>query len=88
MNVSLSPELTRLVHKRVASGRYGSATEVVRAALRLLEEQEEIHRLQLDELRKQVAVGLEQLGRGEGRRIDAAAAARIKARGRKRLQAQ
>ena len=37
LNVSLTPELARLVADRVASGRYGSASEVVRAALRLLE---------------------------------------------------
>jgi antitoxin ParD1/3/4 len=40
MNVSLTPELERSVPKRVASGRYGSASEVVRAALRLLEKEE------------------------------------------------
>ena len=38
MNVSLTPELAAFVQGRVASGRYGSASEVVRAALRLLEE--------------------------------------------------
>ncbi len=44
-NVSLTPELERFVAGRVASGRYRSASEVVRAALRLLEkeEREEIH---------------------------------------------
>lgn len=41
LNVSLTPELVGLVTARVASGRYGSASEVVRAALRLLERQEE-----------------------------------------------
>jgi antitoxin ParD1/3/4 len=40
MNVSLTPELAAFVQDRVASGRYGSASEVVRAALRLLEEDE------------------------------------------------
>ena len=40
MNVSLTPELAAFVQGRVASGRYGSASEVVRAALRLLEEDE------------------------------------------------
>jgi putative addiction module CopG family antidote len=40
MNVSLTPELERSVAERVASGRYRSASEVVRAALRLLEKEE------------------------------------------------
>lgn len=40
MNVSLTPELERFVAEKVASGRYRSASEVVRAALRLLEREE------------------------------------------------
>jgi putative addiction module CopG family antidote len=40
MNVSLAPELERFVAERVASGLYRSASEVVRAALRLLEKEE------------------------------------------------
>ena len=40
MNVSLTPELERSVAERVASGRYRSASEVVRAASRLLEKEE------------------------------------------------
>ena len=45
MNVSLTPELELAVAERVASGRYRTASEVVRAALRLLEkeEKEELH---------------------------------------------
>jgi antitoxin ParD1/3/4 len=39
-NVSLTPELEEFVDSKVASGRYRSASEVVRAALRLLEERE------------------------------------------------
>lgn len=40
LNVSLTPELERFIAERVASGRYQTASEVVRAALRLLEQSE------------------------------------------------
>ncbi len=41
MNVSLTPQLDKFVVKKVASGRYTSASEVVREALRLMEERDE-----------------------------------------------
>jgi antitoxin ParD1/3/4 len=40
--VSLTPELERFVDAKVESGRYNNASEVVREALRLLKEQDEI----------------------------------------------
>src|SRR5215471_18798099 len=49
MSVSLTPELERFIGERVASGCYGSASEVCRAALRLLKK-EERHRLLVKEL--------------------------------------
>lgn len=39
-NVSLTPEIEAFIAGRVASGRFRSGSEVVRAALRLLEEDE------------------------------------------------
>lgn len=39
-SVSLTPELTGYVAAQVASGRYRTASEVVRAALRLLQQTE------------------------------------------------
>ena len=42
MNVSLTPELETLVNEKVKSGDYNSASEVVREALRLLKEQDEL----------------------------------------------
>jgi antitoxin ParD1/3/4 len=41
MNVSLTPELEKYVQSKVESGRYTSASEVVREALRLLEQKEQ-----------------------------------------------
>jgi len=40
LNVSLTPELMAFIAAQVGSGRYGSASEVVRTSLRLLEEKE------------------------------------------------
>ena len=62
MNVSLTPELERLVNDKVATGLYTSASEVVREALRLLKEQDEIRAMTLRELKRDIAAGLDQIG--------------------------
>jgi antitoxin ParD1/3/4 len=85
MNVSLTPQLEKLVSRRVASGRYGSASEVIREALRLLEQREQAQRVELDRLRAAVAVGLQELSQGRRVPFDDAAVARIKAEGRRRV---
>ena len=64
MNVSLPPELEAFIQERVRSGRYTSASEVVREALRLLEDHDELRRGRLAELRTQVAAGLDALEQG------------------------
>jgi antitoxin ParD1/3/4 len=65
MNVSLTPELEQFVHQKVESGRYLSASEVVREALRLLEERDRLRELRLETLRREIAVGIRQSDRGE-----------------------
>ncbi len=40
LNVSLTPELTAFIAAQVETGRYQSASDVVREALRLLEQQD------------------------------------------------
>ncbi|MGA3091687.1 MAG: type II toxin-antitoxin system ParD family antitoxin [Terriglobales bacterium] len=47
MNVSLTAELEKFVSAKVESGRYNSASEVVREALRLLEEHDQARSVQL-----------------------------------------
>ncbi|HKI14654.1 MAG TPA: type II toxin-antitoxin system ParD family antitoxin [Roseiarcus sp.] len=80
MNVSLTPKLEEVVAEKVASGRYASASEVVREALRLLSERD-----QLNQLRQEVRLGIEQLDRGRSKPFDARALDRIKRNGRGRL---
>jgi antitoxin ParD1/3/4 len=58
MNVSLTPELEKLVARKVKSGRYQTASEVVREALRVLEERDQVTMLRLTELRREVQKGL------------------------------
>jgi len=65
MNVSLTPELEQYVHSKIKSGRYLSASEVVREALRLLEERDQLKTIRLETLRKEIMVGIEQSDRGE-----------------------
>ena len=66
MNIHLTPELEALVQKKVKSGRYNSASEVVREALRLFEERDRIRELKIQELRKKINEGWASLERGEG----------------------
>lgn len=91
MNVSLTPTLENLVQQKVATGLYNSASEVIREALRLLEERDELRKVKLGALRKDISVGLDQLERGEVSEYDDRSldtlAADVKARGRKRLAA-
>jgi antitoxin ParD1/3/4 len=67
MNVSLTPELEKLVTAKVKSGLYHTASEVIREGLRLLEERDRLYQARLVELRREVRQGLDQLDRGEGK---------------------
>ena len=58
MNVSLTPELEKLVNQKVKTGRYQTASEVVREALRALEERDQVAAMRLHELRKEIQKGL------------------------------
>lgn len=51
MNVSLTPRLVDYVHQKVEAGLYGSSSEVIRAALRLMEERDRQREAALNALR-------------------------------------
>ncbi len=82
MNVSLTPKLEKLVSQKVKSGLYNSASEVVREALRLLDERDKVREMRLEELRHEIAIGLEQIDRGE---VAPFSADEIKRKGRELL---
>lgn len=70
MNVSLPPELEARVRQRVESGMYGSASEVIREALRLFEAYEQVKTTKLDSLRQEISKGLDDIKNGRAREID------------------
>jgi len=59
MNINLTPQLEDLVRQKVASGLYTSASEVVREALRLMDEKDRLLGAKLDQLRQDIREGLE-----------------------------
>jgi antitoxin ParD1/3/4 len=82
MNVSLTPELEKLINRKVSSGMYHSASEVIREALRLWKEQEALKQIHHQGLRREIMVGLDQIKKGQVAPLNMDA---IKAKGRKIL---
>ena len=60
MNIHLTPELQSLIRRKLATGRYSSASEVVREGLRLLAEDDEMK----THARRKIAEGLADLEAG------------------------
>ncbi|MFN0059391.1 MAG: type II toxin-antitoxin system ParD family antitoxin [Planctomycetota bacterium] len=66
-NVSLGSRWDQFVTEKVESGEFQTASEVIRAGLRLLEAHDEETRTKLDELRKAVRAGIESADAGSVR---------------------
>lgn len=72
MHVSLTPELEVLIQEKVASGLYGDASEVVREALRFMNNNEEwIRQMKLAQLRAKLAEGEHDLDEGRFSQLSA-----------------
>jgi antitoxin ParD1/3/4 len=65
IQIQLPPSLEAFVQDQVDTGRYPSPEEVVHDALGLLKDQADLRAMKLAELRKQIAIGIEQADRGE-----------------------
>ena len=81
MNVSLTPQLEQFIDKKVREGKYQTASEVIRDGLRLLAERDQRRTLELQRLRREIAVGLDQVENGK---VGALSIKKVKAAGRKR----
>lgn len=84
MNVSLTPELERLIRDKVASGEYVSESEVVSEALRLLVLQDQRYQRKVEALQAKIQQGIDDLDAGRASPIDEAFT-RLRAR-RERLE--
>jgi antitoxin ParD1/3/4 len=58
-NINLTPEMDQFVHTRIRNGRYANASEVLRAGLRALEEDEKEDQMRLEALRAALEAGEE-----------------------------
>jgi len=82
MNISLNSHFEELVKGKVESGLYNSVSEVMREALRLLEERDQLRDLRLEALRSEIQKGINS---GEASPLNIED---IKSRSRKRLASQ
>jgi antitoxin ParD1/3/4 len=85
MNVSLTPELDKLVKMKVKSGLYSSASEVVREALRLLKSRDDLNENRISALRADIQKGISSLDDGMGVEMTEELFNSIKKRGRTKL---
>src|SRR5580693_3126940 len=82
MNVSLTPQLERFIEHKVREGKYQTASEVVREALRLLADRDDRRALELDRLRRDIRLGLDDIRTGRVADLDVK---RLKAEARKEV---
>jgi antitoxin ParD1/3/4 len=66
MQLILNAELEHLIKRKVDSGDYASASEVVREALQLLDAYDYLQKRRVEDLGRKIDEGIAQLDRGEG----------------------
>jgi antitoxin ParD1/3/4 len=85
MQIAIRPDLREFVSEKMKSGCHTDPSAVVNDALEVLRDQERLTPADIDEMRREIAIGLEQLDRGERVEFNAA---EIKAEGRRILAAR
>jgi antitoxin ParD1/3/4 len=61
MNISLTPELEKMIQRKVKTGNYNNASEVIREALRLLQDRDREKEIKLEILKSELKKGIDQL---------------------------
>jgi antitoxin ParD1/3/4 len=74
---SLGEHFEQFVQDQLGTGQYASASEVIRDALRLLEEHKQIQRAKLEALRAQIQKGIDSGGNRPAEDVFAGVRARI-----------
>jgi|APCry1669188970_1035186.scaffolds.fasta_scaffold38169_1 antitoxin ParD1/3/4 len=85
MDIVLTPKINHWISEKVASGMYGSTDEVILEGLRLLKRQEGQRLAMIQDLRKEILVGIRQLDAGKSDVFNDSVIADVKAKGLDRL---
>jgi antitoxin ParD1/3/4 len=85
MELTMSPELEQIVRQKVESGHYASPDDVIREALQLLDDRDRLRAWKFEELRQDIAEGIEQADQGMVAPLDMEA---IRAKVAERLRSQ
>jgi len=64
-NIALTAHFDRFVQTKIDSGRYQSASEVVRESLRMMEQYEQERRRAMTEVGEKIRIGYDQIQRGD-----------------------
>lgn len=70
MELAVSPDLLQIVRAKVENGGYASVDDVLREALQLLDDRDRLRAWKLEELRKEIAIGIEQADQGRVAPLD------------------
>ena len=85
MQISLTPRMGQWISEKVDSGLYSSSNEVILEGLRLLMRQEAQRQAMIEDLRKEILIGVRQLDSGKAVVFDQSLVENVKEKGRKRL---
>lgn len=65
MTLVLTPELDEFIQSQIANGKYTSTNEVIIATLQLLAERERLYQGRFEQLKQEIAIGVQEANRGE-----------------------